>query len=121
MSMSDFSVSYYLNDIGVVKYDKNHQVVATHYLPKSQLTLAKPDFLQYSFREIKPDMLFFGNQYKSFQYLNTNSNNYILVNDIEKNVVSMHKKRKSLQLEHSVIVRDSTTKFPGQIYRKEIV
>lgn len=89
--MSSNRVSYFLNDIGVVSYDKSHQVMATHYMPKSQRVNGVPNLMYYSFRGEKPSDLGMGMQYKSYQYLNNGSKSYILVNDIESNVKKMQK------------------------------
>lgn len=85
---------YFLNDIGVVKYDKSHQVIGTHYMPKSQRVNGEPQLMYYSFRGEKPADLGMGLQYKSYQYLNHGDNSYILMNDIESNVKKMQAKKR---------------------------
>lgn len=87
-------VYYFLNDIGIIKYDKAHQVTGTHYMPKSQRVAGKPDLMYYSFRGEKPADLGMGLQYKSYQYLNHSEHSYILMNDIESNVKKMQAKKK---------------------------
>jgi len=83
------STKYFLNDIGVVKYDKNGKELSSSYIPKSQLAMAVPSELLYSFRDEMATPLWWGFQFKSFQYIDAPNSQYVLFNDIEKNQTKM--------------------------------
>ena len=82
---STSSTRIYLNDIGVVHYNKDGSERESFYIPKSQSVFVKPSTIYYSFRDDSAEQLMQGDQYKSFFYLNGKNKNYILLNDIEKN------------------------------------
>lgn len=82
-------IDYYLNDVGVMKYDKEGNVIAANYIPKSQKVMSIPSPLFYSFRNEMAYTLSWGTQYKSFQYIGAPQNSYVLFNDIEANQKKM--------------------------------
>lgn len=77
--------TYFLNDIGIINYDKEGTEQGAFYIPKSQKVLSLPDMMYYSYREESAVSLSWGIQYKSFFYLNGKHQNYVFINDIEKN------------------------------------
>jgi hypothetical protein len=77
--------TFFLNDIGIIKYDKDGAEKSAAYIPKSQKVLSLPDMMYYSYREESAVSLSWGIQYKSFFYLNGKNQNYVFINDIERN------------------------------------
>lgn len=88
-SVRSSKIYYYLNDIGIVKYDKDGNQVAVNYLPKSHRVYNIPSPLFYSFRNEMAYNLGWGTQYKSFQYLDGPANSYVLFNDVASNQKKM--------------------------------
>ncbi|MFT3827172.1 MAG: hypothetical protein QM731_24815 [Chitinophagaceae bacterium] len=86
-SGSSYSItSTELGHIAVSKFNTEGEEVNTYFIPKRQLL---PETylttFYHSLREGSAQTLFNGNQFKSFAYLNTPSNIYVLFNDIERN------------------------------------
>ncbi len=76
----------HLQDMGVLRYDKNDQLISAHYLPKDHLLRNyELDMMYYSDRQQKGAHLYNGFQYKSFYYLNGKHQDYLLMNDIAAN------------------------------------
>lgn len=86
--------SYYLNDIGVIKYDAKGNEIGAQYIPKAQKTVYAPGIKFYNYRTDIAYPLLYGIQYKSFQYINAPSQGYILFNDISANIRKMQEGKK---------------------------
>lgn len=86
--------TYYLKDVGVMKYDTAGNVLAANYIPKSHQVSGLPGGLYYSFRNESMIKLAAGTQFKGFQYLDAPNGSYILINDIPSNIAKMHKGKK---------------------------
>lgn len=75
-----------LGHIAVVVYSPQLKEVSTAFIPKShKINDTKVDPFYHSVRDGAAQQLDFGNQFKSFAYLNGKGKKYILFNDIEKN------------------------------------
>jgi hypothetical protein len=94
MMSTHTSTKYFLNDIGIINYDKAGNETAAFYIPKSQKVMSLPDMMYYSYREESAVSLSWGIQYKSFYYLNGKNQNYVFINDIEKNQDKIDEKRR---------------------------
>lgn len=88
------STKIFLNDIGIINYDKAGKEKGAFYIPKSQQVLAMPNMIYYSFRREAATPLVWGTQYKSFYYLNGKNQDYVFLNDIERNQEKINKKKK---------------------------
>jgi hypothetical protein len=86
--------SFFLNDIGIISYDKDGTEKGAFYIPKSQKVFSLPDMMYYSYREESAVGLSWGIQYKSFYYLNGKNQNYVFINDIEKNQEKIDDKKR---------------------------
>jgi hypothetical protein len=92
-SGSNYSTTYtILGNIAVSLFDKDGKETSSLLIPKNQKLIKsylKPFY--HSNREGTGQLMFEGNQYKSFAYVNAASRSYILFNDIEKNAESVKK------------------------------
>jgi hypothetical protein len=86
--------TFFLNDIGIINYDKGGTEKGAFYIPKSQRVYSLPDMMYYSYREESAISLSWGIQYKSFYYLNGKNQNYVFINDIEKNQEKIDDKKR---------------------------
>lgn len=86
--------TFFLNDIGIISYDKDGTEKGAFYIPKSQKVYSLPDMMYYSYREESAISLSWGIQYKSFYYLNGKNQNYVFINDIEKNQEKIDDKKR---------------------------
>jgi hypothetical protein len=86
--------TFFLNDIGIINYDKDGTEKGAFYIPKSQKVYSLPDMMYYSYREESAISLSWGIQYKSFYYLNGKNQNYVFINDIEKNQEKIDDKKR---------------------------
>lgn len=86
--------SYFLNDLGAVKYDIDGNVTSANYIPKSHHVLGLPGGLYYSYRDQSMASLGYGMQFKGFQYLDAPNATYILYNDMPSNIEKMQKGKK---------------------------
>jgi hypothetical protein len=86
--------TFFLNDIGIISYDKDGTENGAFYIPKSQKVYSLPDMMYYSYREESAVGLSWGIQYKSFYYLNGKNQNYVFINDIEKNQEKIDDKKR---------------------------
>lgn len=86
--------TYFLNDIGIIDYNKDGTEKGAFYIPKSQKVLSLPDMMYYSYREESAVALSWGIQYKSFFYLNGKNQSYVFINDIEKNQEKIDDKKR---------------------------
>lgn len=99
-SNSSFAqTSYYLKDMGVLKYDVKGNLIAAQYIPKAQKTNYAPTMKYYAFREDIAFPLTAGTQYKSFSYVNAPNQGYLLYNDIAANQAKMKAGKKMTMIQ----------------------
>jgi hypothetical protein len=75
-----------LGNMAVVNYSKTGEYINDYIVPKSQIAYdmaLTPFYL--SQREGTAQLLYEGNQYKSFTYINGKGENYLVFNDTERN------------------------------------
>ncbi len=75
-----------LGVVGVSDYDREGKMISDYLIPKRHWILGTqlyPFYVQD--RELAAQMLYKGNQYKSFVYLHTTKGSYVLCNDTERN------------------------------------
>ncbi len=89
---SNYSSSTNLGNIAVSKLDADNKEISSCLIPKDQMiqsTYLLPFY--HSRREGSAQVLYLGNQFKSFAYLNGKAKSYVLFNDIERNGESIKK------------------------------
>jgi len=83
---SNYSINTILGDMSVATYSKTGEAVSDYLVRKDHFVSNRGLGLFYhSAREGTAQLLDFGNQYKSFAYLNGKKQSYILFNDTERN------------------------------------
>lgn len=75
-----------LGNIAIGVYDQEGKEISGYFIPKRQkITALYLSPFYHSYREGTAQMLYVGNQYKSFSYLAGVKKPYVLINDVEEN------------------------------------
>lgn len=91
-SRTSSTFKYFLEDLGILTFDKTGRQLDTKFIPKSQMISSmmgkKMDVypLYHNDYENSAFPIVQGNQYKSFSYLNGKDGNYIMYNESQKNI-----------------------------------
>lgn len=81
-----------LGNLAVLRFDNEGKEAGSYLIPKNhRLVATRLSSFYHSEREGSAQLLGYGNQFKSFAYLNGKDKTYILFNDIEKNEESVMK------------------------------
>lgn len=85
----------FISDVGVQHYDNEGKELNAYYIPKSHhLGTYIPKYMYRAKDQQSGVLLRQGFQFKSFAYVPTGTNGYVLFNDVERNQKKVDKKRK---------------------------